>query len=187
MFNSTYSEPKDSYLGLKAIGVPGDLAGLHSMFNRFGSGKVGWEDLFEDAIDFARHGFPVGQHLNDALEQNRETIKSLKNMKDVYWNTQTDDLYKVGENFTQPTLAETLTNLSLARNPNKYFYEEIASKIMNDLRNNNDFPNQKPIITEEDFALYSVKESVLEKQEIDQNMTMYSATLPGKFLNAEKK
>ncbi|OTF75157.1 hypothetical protein BLA29_014023, partial [Euroglyphus maynei] len=81
-----------------------------------------------------------------------------EHLKNVYVNPETMKLYKHGEIFKQPKLAETLRNLSLVDDPHRYFYEEIAAKILDDLYNHNDFPDQKPILTAKDFASYEIIE-----------------------------
>lgn len=180
MFNETNRvTPKDSSLGPRAIAVPGDLAGYWYLYEHHGSGKVTWEDLFQDAIKFARDGFTVGDHLEDALYQNHEIILKLKAMHDVYLNPATNDLYRVNEIFKQPKLAETLTNLSKAQDPIKYFYHDIASKIMNDLLHNEDFPKHKPVITLKDFADYTLRVEEPHTAKLKDNITIYTSQLPG--------
>lgn len=180
MYNETNRvTPKDSSLGPRAIAVPGDMSGYWHLYQHHGSGKVTWEDLFQDAIKFARYGFTVGEHLEDALYQNHETILKLKAMRDVYLNPATDDLYRVNEIFKQPKLAETLTNLSKAQDPIKYFQHDIASKIMDDLLHHDDFPKHKPVITLEDFANYKVRVEEPHTAQLKDNITIYTSQLPG--------
>ncbi|XP_017487952.1 PREDICTED: gamma-glutamyltranspeptidase 1-like, partial [Rhagoletis zephyria] len=181
MFNNTQTHNNRSSYGIESIAVPGDVAGYWRAFSKFGSGKITWRRLFEDAIKFARDGFPVGQHLNDALEQNRKSIMWLKPMHQVYVNPATKDLYKVDEIFKQPVLAETLTQLANATNPKDFFYNTLSKKILEDIYKVNapQFPGQKGIITRDDFLKYDVLEEEAFTYEFDNKLKVHTAQLPG--------
>ena len=185
MFNSTKSDAEfsNSALGLLSIATPGELAGYWHMFNKYGSKKITWKRLFHDAINFAKNGFPVGRHLEEAISQKRDFIMAYNNLKNVYYNQKTDDFYKHGEILKQPKLAETLTNLSLAKDAKKYFYEELSTKIIEDLQNNTDFPNQKPILTVTDFHGYIVDEKPAYSFNIKDDIKLLTARLPGLLNN----
>lgn len=181
MYNSTKSDAQysSSALGLQAIGVPGELAGYWHMYRNYGSGNIPWERLFKDAINFAENGFPVGNHLEEAMSQRRNFIMEHEHLKNVYVNSETEELYKHGEIFKQPQLAETLRNLSLAQDPHQYFYEEIAAKILYDLYEQNDFPNQKPILTAKDFTSYEIIEEDAYSFDIKDGIKLHTNKLPG--------
>lgn len=181
MFNNTHTPNNRSSYGVEAIAVPGDLAGYWRVFSEYGSKKVTWHRLFDDAIKFARDGFPVGQHLNDALEQNRKSIMWLKPMHDVYVNPATKDLYKVDEIFKQPVLAETLSQIANATNPKDFFYNTLSKKILEDIYKVNalQFPGQKPIITRDDFLKYDCIEEEAFTYEFANKLKVHTAGLPG--------
>uniref|UniRef100_A0A0D3EJN4 Glutathione hydrolase n=1 Tax=Oryza barthii TaxID=65489 RepID=A0A0D3EJN4_9ORYZ len=47
--------PTSKYKGALAMGIPGELAGLHAAWSRYG--RLPWKDLFAPAIKLARDGF----------------------------------------------------------------------------------------------------------------------------------
>lgn len=51
------ASPLLAQFGGLAIAVPGELAGLHKLFVRHGSGKLTWEQLFQPVIDLNRKGW----------------------------------------------------------------------------------------------------------------------------------
>lgn len=181
MFNKTHTPNNRSSYGVESIAVPGDVAGYWRAYSEYGSGKITWRRLFDDAIKFARDGFPVGQHLNDALEQNRKSIMWLKAMHDVYVNPATKDLYKVDEIFKQPVLAETLSQLANATNPKDFFYNTLSKKILEDIYTVNapQFPGQKAIITRDDFLKYDVIEEEAFTYEFANKLKVHTTQLPG--------
>lgn len=183
MYNSTDNGPNESSIGVRSIGVPGELAGYWHMYQRYGSGNVTWERLFKDAIEFAKNGFPVGKHLHATLEEKSDNIFKYKSLHEIYVNPETGKLYRTDDKFKQPKLAETLTNISKASNGHKYFYEEIAQKIIYDLNNHNDFPELKPLLQLSDFKKYEVIEEEAFKTSIKDNITLHTNKLPGNLKN----
>ena len=181
MFNKTGIANNRSSYGVESIAVPGELAGYWQMYNKYGSKKVQWKDLFTGAIDYARNGFSVGQHLNDALEQNRKTIMKISQLRGAYVNPATNDLYKKDEMLKQPTLAATLEELANSASPYDTFYKTIARKIIDDIYLNitHEFPDQTPIIDAMDFLNYKVIESEAYSQKLRDNITVHTTTLPG--------
>lgn len=190
MFNKTMDNgqkvPEDwAHYGVQSIAVPGELKGHYHIYSRYGSKKVPWKRLFEKAIEFAKNGFPVGNHLATALSQKRSDILKIKELKDVYTNPATGDLYKAGENFKQPQLAETLRRLSESDNPVYLFYNVMAKEILDDVRKQitaERFPGQKLYLTEQDFRIYDVKESEDYSFPITVNgetVLLHTARLPG--------
>ncbi|HEX4452051.1 MAG TPA: gamma-glutamyltransferase [Kofleriaceae bacterium] len=56
---------RGSLIGDKASGVPGSVAGLWALHQKYGKAK--WADLVAPAIKFAKDGFTVDQHLHESL------------------------------------------------------------------------------------------------------------------------
>ena len=182
MFNHTgMPSTNHSSYGVESIAVPGELAGYWHLYNRFGSKQISWKRLFQDAINFARNGFPVGEHLENALNQNRNTIMRLSQLREVYVNPNTNDVYKRGDNLRQPNLALTLEKLSEAVDPHDYFYNQLAKLILDDIYMNisAEFPGQTPIMVLSDFARYSVIEEEAYSVLLKSNLTLHTVKLPG--------
>ena len=69
--HENYYQDKSSVLGGSAVGVPGFVAGLWSLHQKYG--KLKWKTLFKPAIGYAKRGYRVG------AEWSRIT-KSIKNL-----------------------------------------------------------------------------------------------------------
>src|SRR5262249_55255936 len=57
--------PKASLIGMKAVGVPGSVAGLWQLHEKFGKRK--WAAVIAPAIRYAKEGFPVRDELHDDI------------------------------------------------------------------------------------------------------------------------
>lgn len=55
--------PGSSQVGGLAVGVPGEIRGLQTAFNLYGSGRLTWEELFEPNVRLARDGWRVSREL----------------------------------------------------------------------------------------------------------------------------
>lgn len=73
--------PQDSVIGYKAIATPGEIHGLWTAFQRFGSGRVSWKRLLQPSIRLAREGFPVSSNLALVLQQKEDAIEADEDMK----------------------------------------------------------------------------------------------------------
>lgn len=71
--------PESSSTGTLSIGVPGQLAGLWEIHQRYG--HLSWKELFPGSIDLAKNGFSVGKHLADALKEKENIIKGNKSLR----------------------------------------------------------------------------------------------------------
>ncbi|KAF4446305.1 gamma-glutamyltransferase [Fusarium austroafricanum] len=56
----------DSMVGGLAVGVPGEIRGLHYLHQRYGT--LPWASLIEPSIKLAHEGFKLGEYLNDVLQ-----------------------------------------------------------------------------------------------------------------------
>ena len=54
------------HAGGMAIGVPGEVKGLHLAWQKHG--KISWGELVQPAIDLSLNGVPASQALIDTLE-----------------------------------------------------------------------------------------------------------------------
>jgi gamma-glutamyltranspeptidase/glutathione hydrolase/leukotriene-C4 hydrolase len=60
------ANPTSTIIGGLAIGVPGQVKGLHEAHRQFG--KLKWEEVIEPSINIARDGFEVTTTLADAIK-----------------------------------------------------------------------------------------------------------------------
>lgn len=120
-------DPTSTTIGGLAIGVPGQVKGLHEAHTRFGD--LPWYDVVEPSIKVAREGFAVTPAValavsivGNQLDENYQTLS------DLLHNPETGQLYKEGEILRQPQLANTLE--SIARSGSMFFYNSSFTEEM---------------------------------------------------------
>lgn len=89
--------------GIQSVTVPGAVDGWAKLHERFG--KLPWAELFQPAIYYAEHGYPVTE-LIQADWQGQGTLKKLRgdeNARRVFLRN--DDAPKLGEVFRDPQMA----------------------------------------------------------------------------------
>lgn len=134
--------------GLLSVGVPGTVAGLYMAHQKMG--KLPWATLLEPAIALAENGFPSTYDMNWFVqwvkrnkEQHPSTAKAF--LKDGA------EIYKPGENWKQPDLAETLKRIK--SNGADGFYKGTTAKLIEDFMKANG-----GLITREDLLKYKAEE-----------------------------
>ena len=133
---------KKSTLGYLASGVPGTVAGLWSVHQRFGSMR--WSELIEPAIKLAEDGFEITPYMADMLIKYNEKLSAFDETNKVFQTHYPDFDKKI---LRQPDLANTLK--IIAKEGRDGFYKgEIAKKIADDMQNNGG------IISEKDLEQY---------------------------------
>ncbi|MGV1013500.1 MAG: gamma-glutamyltransferase [Methyloceanibacter sp.] len=143
--------PKDEAIatGL-SVGVPGVLAALKLMHDKFG--KLPWAELFQPAIALARDGFHVSPRLAQMLaEAKPETFTPEAR---AYFFDKDGRPWPIGYKLTNPALADTLT--LIAREGIEPFYKgdiarDIAATVQND-------PRRRGSLTAADLTNYRAKE-----------------------------
>ena len=139
--NGTVIDNK-STLGYLASGVPGTVAGLWSVHQRFGSMR--WGELIEPAIKLAEDGFEITPYMADMLIKYNEKLSAFDETNKVFQTYYPDFDKKI---LKQPDLANTLK--IIAKEGRDGFYKgEIAKKIADDMQNNGG------IISEKDLEQY---------------------------------
>ena len=139
--NGTVIDNK-STLGYLASGVPGTVAGLWSVHQRFGSMK--WSELIEPAINLAEDGFEITPYMADMLIKYNEKLSAFDETNKVFQTHYPDFDKKI---LKQSDLANTLK--IIAQDGRDGFYKgEISKKIALDMQNNGG------IISEKDLEQY---------------------------------
>ncbi|XP_023220450.1 glutathione hydrolase 1 proenzyme-like isoform X2 [Centruroides sculpturatus] len=121
-----------SLLGGLAIAVPGELRGYWFAHQKFG--KLDWNFLINPTIDLCKKGFVVGRHLADKIQLNKDEILKEPSMRELFYNKETDDLFKEGEMIKRPILAETLSKIANTSGDELYT-GKLAASLVNDIRN----------------------------------------------------
>ena len=117
--------------GALPVTVPGAVAGWTALHKRFG--KLSFESLFDNAINYADKGFPVTELIAYYLERSSKNFQSYENFSDVWMPNGSSP--KKGEIFKNPYLAKTYK--LIAKTYGRSFYEgDTASSIIEILNEN---------------------------------------------------
>lgn len=121
------SRPFESSARGRWVGVPGEVAGLHELHQRFGARS--WQDVVAPAIDAARNGFAVSPHLARSLVWAKDSIAADPFLKGLWLGRSLSQ----GSSVKNPRLASTLERV--ANEGPKVLYEgAIAAEIVNTVR-----------------------------------------------------
>ena len=96
--------PNKSTLGAHSVGVPGSVAGIFEVYNKFGS--LPFKDLIQPSIDLARNGFKVTKKQARSLNGARERFQKANNYI-IYF----DKEWKEGDTVKLEDLAKTLERI----------------------------------------------------------------------------
>lgn len=151
--------PLLAQFGGLAVAVPGELAGLHLLYENHGSGKLTWAQLFEPVIELNRKGWKAPLIWVRAAQKIDELLLSrvppLRETWDFIYKKDTRKLVEVGDIITRPNYADTLEKI--ARNGSaSVFYDPngpIAPKLASLAQ------GLGGILTAQDFANYKAKVS----------------------------
>uniref|UniRef100_A0A914DRB7 Gamma-glutamyltranspeptidase 1 n=1 Tax=Acrobeloides nanus TaxID=290746 RepID=A0A914DRB7_9BILA len=159
---------QEAFAGYRSIAVPSELHGYWSVFQRFGSGRVTWKQLFEPSIKLARDGFPVSSNLAMILEKKESIIMNEPTLRKVFTDPRSGRVYEEGDLLQRLLLADTLEELANATDPVELFYKGgIAQTIAAEIQENGGH------ITAEDLANY---ETIFHETPLE------SEVLPGEIM-----
>lgn len=135
-----------SQTGHLASGVPGTVAGLWEMHQRYGA--MSWPDLVEPAIELAEDGFIVGERLHDALTAKQMTLTRFPTTRQIFFPG--GEPVRVGTSLRQGELGETLR--AIAAGGKAAFYQgRIADFIVQEMRDGGG------LITHDDLRRYQAR------------------------------
>ncbi len=100
--------PTGEHSGRTAL-VPGFMAGVQALHDRFG--KLPFSTLFQPSIWIAEHGVTFSRLMEYWLDQSQTFVTRLPEAKGVFTKPN-QQLYKTGNLFRQPALAETLKKVA---------------------------------------------------------------------------
>lgn len=152
MFLGEDGKVKDNsnHEGLLSVGVPGTVAGLYKAHQKMG--KLPWEDLVAPAIELAENGFASTYAMNWFLEwvkENKDEERYQATAQAFLKNG--EEIYKPGENWKQPDLAESLKRIQ--KNGADGFYKGKTARLIE-----NYMKKHGGLITREDLASYEAEE-----------------------------
>ncbi|MGB0838015.1 MAG: gamma-glutamyltransferase [Flavobacteriaceae bacterium] len=129
-----------STLGAMANGIPGTIAGLFQVHEKFGS--LPFEELIQPAIDLAQNGFRITEKQASTFNYYREAFEKTNGGTTVF-----SKVWKEGDSLKLPKLAQTLKRIQ--QNGVDEFYKGHTAELLVDY-------NQKlgGIIQKEDLENY---------------------------------
>ena len=136
--------PKLSLDGYLAAGVPGTVAGMSAMLERFGTKKL--SGLMQPAIQYAEKGFVISARNAETFKEHQPRLSKYASSR-RYFLKPDGSTYKEGDLLVQKDLAKTLRAIS--DRGSKAFYEgTIADLIEKDMKANGG------MITKDDLKRY---------------------------------
>lgn len=96
--------PGKSSFGVHSVGVPGSIAGIFEVYNKFGS--LPFKELIQPSIDMARNGFKITKKQASAFNGTRKRFEKANNYKILF-----DKEWKEGDLLQQEELAQTLERI----------------------------------------------------------------------------
>lgn len=140
--NSTLSQN-----GIFATAVPGLVAGLAEIHQRFG--HLSWQKILQPAIELAKNGFPIYPSLAIALSKKEMVLAEDKAASEIFLDKNKKAL-SLGHLLIQKDLAKSLIKISLLGKAG-FYQGEIATKF-------SQFSKKlKGLVTKKDLELYQVK------------------------------
>ncbi|MGI0106917.1 gamma-glutamyltransferase [Salinimicrobium sp. WS361] len=137
------ADPQKSRFGGLAVGVPGTVAGIFAVHEKFGSLPV--EKILAPVIALAQQGFVVTAKQAAALAHHRNSI-----IKANHENVLFAQSYEAGDTLKNPALAKTLQRLA-AKGREEFYSGETAKELVQFLQ------EKGGIINMQDLAAYQVK------------------------------
>src|SRR5579871_3851965 len=97
-----------SVIGLRAVAVPGTVAGLELALKTYGTMSLA--DVLQPAIRLAEDGFPVSEKLARQLSAERPELQRFSESRRIFLND--GRLLRPGDTLRQPELAATLKRIA---------------------------------------------------------------------------
>lgn len=155
-----------SLIGAQAAGVPGTVAGLHALWERYGS--LPWEELVRIAADLADSGVVVDERLERSLHEYADSLRKYPQTARIYLPSGV--VPSAGERLVLSDLARSLYQIA-AEGPEPFYRGAIALLIDSTMR------MHSGLISLDDLASYEP----IWRQPIHftfDTLDIYSAPLP---------
>lgn len=135
--------PEKSTLGAMSVGVPGTVAGMFAVHEKFGT--LSMQDILTPIIDLAKKGIVVTKKQENRLKRYQPFIKKANKDSILF-----EHHWKANDTIKYVALSETLSRIM--QNGKAEFYEgDTAKKLVSFIQNNGG------IITEDDLEKYEAK------------------------------
>jgi gamma-glutamyltranspeptidase len=131
--------------GPTVAAIPGVVAGLDLLYQKYGSKKVAWKDLVAPAIKLADEGFVLDEALPTTIQQGRDAFAKYPESAKLFLPN--GRVPRPGDRFVNKDYAATLR--AIAEEGGQSFYRgSIAKRIVEDMAANGG------VMTAEDLAQY---------------------------------
>ena len=135
--------PGKSTLGAMAVGVPGTVAGVFAVHEKFGTLSI--EAILTPVIKLAKRGVIVTQKQEDRIKKYQPYFKKANKHSIIF-----DKHWKENDTIKYPALAKTLERI-LENGRDEFYKGETAKALAKFIQDNGG------IVTEEDLAKYQVR------------------------------
>jgi gamma-glutamyltranspeptidase / glutathione hydrolase len=122
--------PKASTTGYKAVAVPGTIAGLAALHQRYG--KLPWKQLVEPSVQLAQQGFPVTLRVQQAIKWRSKSMLPGAAAAKIFLPQGKPP--QIGDRMIQTDLAKTLAAVGV--DPQNFYQGQIAQAIVRDMQAN---------------------------------------------------
>nr|BAD22536.1 gamma-glutamyl transferase [Raphanus sativus] len=133
-------------IGALSMGVPGELAGLHEAWKRYG--RLPWKPLFKPAIKLARDGFIVAPYLGRAISTHSSKILNDKGLRSIF--SRNGQVLKPGDTCYNRELARSLGTVS-ELGPEAFYNGTVGEKLVDDVK------TMGGVMTMDDLRSYRVR------------------------------
>lgn len=156
--------------GPLSVAVPGELKAYGTAHEKYG--KLPWSQLVQPTIDLCRNGFPVGKHLAAKLQEKRDSILNEPTLKEMFFNNETNAVFKEGEILKRPVLADTLEQIA-QKGADELYSGELGTQFVQDVQ------NLGVPITSQDLKSYKARVKPATKYTLLGEDVLYSVPPPG--------
>lgn len=150
--NKNEVNKKLSQFSYKSVGVPGTVAGMAYVLEKYGS--LSLKEVIAPAIKLAEEGIIVNKDIEYTLTKGKERLQLWPETARIYYKPD-GSVYPVGERMVFKDLAWSLKEIS-EHGPSAFYEGAIAEKLVEDMKKHGG------LITKEDLSNYhiSVREPV---------------------------
>lgn len=134
--------------GALAVATPGLVAGLFDIHQRFG--RLPWSEIIAPAIDLARNGFPLYDHLHTALKDRKHLLAADPEARKTFLMSD-GSVPRMGTVIRQENLAMTLEKIA-NKGRDGFYKGKVAEAIIKTVR------SKRGILTLKDLRDYKMKE-----------------------------
>jgi len=140
--------PKLSQDGALAVATPGLIRGLYEIHQKYG--KLSWSQTIAPAVELARTGFPLYDHLFEALKDRKNVLLKDQEFRQTFF-TASGEVPPLGTIIKQENLAKTLEAIA-AKGDSGFYAGKVANAIVKTVRNGGG------ILSLKDLKDYKMKE-----------------------------